>query len=298
MPRATKVWFITGTSKGFGHIWARAALERGDRVAATARNTDTLTDLVDEYGENALPIALDVTDVAAVEDAVKRTHDHFDRIDVVVNNAGYGLFGAIEEVTEAQARAQIETNLFGALWVTKAALPYLREQGSGHIIQVSSIGGVNAFPTIGMYHASKWGLEGFSQSLAAEVRDFGIHVTIVEPTGYATDWRGPSAVQATHLPAYDGVRARLTESVAARRAKPGDPEATGAAILELVDAREPPLRIFFGSGTLDMIRAEYARRIETWEEWDELARRAHGNSVAATPQGSNEQARGAAAGSS
>ena len=156
-----KVWFITGTSKGFGHIWARAALARGDKVAATARNTDSLADLVDGYGENVLPLALDVTDKAAVDAAVKQAHEHFGRLDVVVNNAGYGLFGTVEEVSEEQARAQIETNLFGALWVTKAALPILREQGSGHIIQVSSIGGVNAFPILGMYHASKWGLEGF-----------------------------------------------------------------------------------------------------------------------------------------
>ena len=145
MSSASKVWFITGTSKGFGHIWAKAALERGDKVAATARRPDSLSDLVEDYGENVLPIELDVTDKAAVDAAVEQAHDHFGRLDVVVNNAGYGLFGTIKEVTEEQARAQIETNLFGALWVTKAALPYLREQGSGHIIQVSSIGGVNAF---------------------------------------------------------------------------------------------------------------------------------------------------------
>ena len=187
----SKVWFITGTSKGFGRVWAEAALERGDRVAATARNADTLTPLVDTYGDLVLPLALDVTDKAAIDAAVKRTHEHFGRLDVVVNNAGYGLFGAIEELTESQARDQIETNLFGPLWVTKAAVPIMREQGSGHIIQVSSIGGVNAFPILGLYHASKWGLEAFSQSLAGEVAGFGIKVTIVEPAGFSTDWRGP-----------------------------------------------------------------------------------------------------------
>jgi NAD(P)-dependent dehydrogenase (short-subunit alcohol dehydrogenase family) len=277
MPTSPKVWFITGTSRGFGHIWAAAALERGDRVAATARNTDGLRDLADAYGDRVLPIELDVTDRAAVDAALKRAHKHFGRLDVVVNNAGYGLFGSIEEITEEQARAQIETNLFGALWVTKAALPYMRAQGSGHIIQVSSIGGVQAFPTIGLYHASKWGLEGFSQALSREVRDLGIKVTIVEPTGYATDWGGSSAVRAEQLPAYDETRARLEQTLAAARRNPGDPAATGPAILEVVDADEPPLRIFFGTGPLAMIRDEYARRIATWEQWDELSQRAHGN---------------------
>jgi NAD(P)-dependent dehydrogenase (short-subunit alcohol dehydrogenase family) len=269
-----KVWFITGTSKGFGRIWAEAALERGDRVAATARDASSLDALVEQYGDAVLPIALDVTDKAAVDTAVARAHDHFGRLDIVVNNAGYGLFGAIEEVTEAQARAQIETNLFGALWVTKAALPYLREQRSGHIIQVSSIGGVNAFPTLGLYHASKWGLEGFSQSLAAEVAEFGVKVTLVEPTGYSTDWAGPSSVQAEHLAAYDGIRERRAQQRGGMSR--GVPEATGPAILELVDAPEPPLRVFFGTGPLDIIRDEYARRIATWEAWDDVSRRAHG----------------------
>jgi NAD(P)-dependent dehydrogenase (short-subunit alcohol dehydrogenase family) len=271
-----KTWFITGTSKGFGRIWAEAALERGDRVAATARDVSTLDALVQTYGDAVLPLALDVTDHDAAFAAVQRAHEHFGRLDVVVNNAGYGLFGTIEEVSEQQARAQIETNLFGALWVTQAALPFMREQGAGHIIQVSSIGGVNAFPTLGLYHASKWGLEGFTQALAAEVAEFGIKVTIIEPTGYPTDWRGPSAVQAEQNSAYDGVRERRAQATTAMRANPADPQATGPAILELVDAPEPPLRTFFGAGTLDMIRAEYEGRLAVWEQWDGLARRAHG----------------------
>jgi NAD(P)-dependent dehydrogenase (short-subunit alcohol dehydrogenase family) len=271
----SKVWFITGTSKGFGHIWAKAALDRGDRVVATARDTASLADLVDEFGDAVLPLQLDVTDKSAVDAAVKHGHDHFGRLDVVVNNAGYGHFGTIEEVTEAEARAQLETNFFGALWVTQAALPYLREQGSGHIIQVSSIGGVTAFPTIGMYHASKWALEGFSQSLAAEVAGFGVKVTIVEPTGYTTDWSGPSAVRSAELPAYDDVRAELAKRFGAQGRR-GDPEATGAAILELVDAEQPPLRIFFGRGPLALIKGDYASRIATWEAWNDLSERAHG----------------------
>jgi NAD(P)-dependent dehydrogenase (short-subunit alcohol dehydrogenase family) len=270
----SKVWFITGTSKGFGRVWAEAALARGDRVAATARDPRTLAPLADEYGDAVLALALDVTDKAAVEAAVAQAHERFGRLDVVVNNAGYGLFGTIEEVGEAQARDQIETNLFGALWVTKAALPILREQGSGHIIQVSSIGGVNAFPTVGLYHASKWGLEGFSQSLAQEVAEFGIKVTLVEPVGYSTDWAGPSGVRAERLPAYAAVWERREAQRAG--APTGDPAATGPAILELVDAEEPPLRVFFGDWPLEAIKAEYARRIAEWERWNDLSVRAFG----------------------
>ena len=274
----SKVWFITGTSKGFGRVWAEAALARGDRVAATARDPRTLDDLVDRHGDDVLALALDVADKAAVDAAVQRAHAHFGRLDVVVNNAGYGLFGTIEEVSELQARDQLETNLFGALWVTKAALPLLRRQGSGHIVQVSSIGGVNAFPTVGLYHASKWGLEGFSQALAGEVADFGVKVTIVEPGGFSTDWAGPSAIHAEHLPAYEPVWERRAQLRASARA--GDPDATGPAILELVDAEEPPLRVFFGDWPLEAMKAEYGRRIEEWERWNDLSVRAAGGVAA------------------
>lgn len=271
----SRTWFITGTSRGFGRIWAEAALDRGEKVAATARNAAALTDLVDRYGDNVLPIELDVTDKPAVELAVKTAHDHFGRLDIVVNNAGYGLFTMIEEVTEQQARDQFEPNVFGALWVTQAVLPYLREQGSGHIIQVSSIGGLIAVPGLGIYNASKWALEGMSQALAAEVLHLGIKVTIVEPTGYATDWAGNSAVHSEHLPAYDGVR----EAVAAqwRGSIPGDPQATASAILQIVDAKEPPLRLLLGTGLTDVMSKEYAQRIATWDEWDHISEAAMGN---------------------
>jgi NAD(P)-dependent dehydrogenase (short-subunit alcohol dehydrogenase family) len=275
---ANKVWFITGTSKGFGRIWAEAALARGDRVAATARDVTTLAPLVERYGELIKASPLDVTDKPAVGAAINAAHGHFGRLDVVINNAGYGLFGAIEEISEAEARAQLETNLFGALWVTQAALPIMRAQRSGHIIQVSSIGGVNAFPTVGLYHASKWGLEGFSQSLAAEVAAMGIKVTLVEPAGYATDWSGPSAKRAKEMPAYNPARA----AIAAFRSGnvPGDPEATGPAILKLVDAEDPPLRVFFGSAGLPMTRTEYAKRLANWEKWNALAVEAQGDLAA------------------
>src|SRR5262249_35556825 len=186
--------------------------------------------------------------------------------------------GTVEEVSEAEAGDQVETNLFGALWVTQAVLPIMRAQGSGHILQVSSIGGVNAFPTVGLYHASKWGLEGFSTSLAAEVAPLGIKVTLIEPAGYATDWGGPSAKRATPMLAYDGARA----AVASWRSGnvPGDPEATGPAILKIVDAPEPPLRVFFGTVGLPLTKAEYARRLETWERWNAISVESQGNLAA------------------
>jgi NAD(P)-dependent dehydrogenase (short-subunit alcohol dehydrogenase family) len=271
----TKTWLITGTSRGFGREWAIAALERGDRVAGTARDLSTMDDLVERFGDAVLPIGLDVTDRDADFAAVAQAHAHFGRLDVVVNNAGYGQFGMIEELSEQELRDQLETNVFGAFWITQAALPFLREQGSGHIIQVSSIGGISAFVGIGAYHASKWALEGFSQSLAAEVAPLGIKVTIVEPAGYATDWSGPSAKRATPIAAYDEVRGIRAAARAA--ATPGDPDASGPAILKVVDAKDPPLRIFFGTVGLPMTRAEYARRIETWEKWNDFSIEAQGD---------------------
>lgn len=269
-------WFITGASRGFGREWSIAALERGDTVAATARDLSTLDDLVAQFGDKLLPIRLDVTDREAVFAAVKDAHDRFGRLDIVVNNAGYGQFGMVEEISEAEARAQIETNLFGALWVTQAALPYLRAQGSGHILQVSSIGGITAFPNIGMYHASKWALEGLSQSLAREVAQFGIKVTLIEPAGYSTDWAGPSAKHADPIPAYDEFRVKVAELRAKRQTHPGKPEATREAVLALVDAENPPLRIFFGDGPLAIATKDYESRLATWREWEPLSIAAHG----------------------
>ena len=271
-----KVWFITGTSRGFGREWAIAALDRGDKVAATARDTATLGDLVDKFGDAILPIQLDVTDRAADFAAVKQAHEHFGRLDVVVNNAGYGQFGFVEELSEQDARDQIETNVFGALWVTQAALPYLRAQRSGHIIQVSSIGGIVAFPNVGIYHASKWALEGFSQSLAQEVAPFGVHVTLIEPAGFSTDWSGSSSRTAEPLPAYADLHAENEKVRKIRWAAPGDPKASAAAVLKVVDAQEPPLRVFFGDAPLGLAKADYEQRLRTWEEWQPVAELAQG----------------------
>jgi NAD(P)-dependent dehydrogenase (short-subunit alcohol dehydrogenase family) len=274
-----KTWFITGASRGFGREWSIAALERGDTVAATARDTTSLDDLVARFGDKILPIQLDVNDRDAVFAAVQQAHDHFGGLDVVVNNAGYGQFGMIEEISEAEARAQFDTNLFGALFVTQAALPYLRAQGSGHILQVSSIGGISAFPNIGIYNASKWALEAFSQSLAAEVADFGIKVTIIEPGGYATDWHGSSAKHATRNPAYDEARERVPgggQRPARRGFTPGDPVASRRAVLAVVEAENPPLRLFLGEAPLSIATRDYESRLASWREWQPLAVAAHG----------------------
>jgi NAD(P)-dependent dehydrogenase (short-subunit alcohol dehydrogenase family) len=273
----SKIWFITGASRGFGREWAVAALERGDSVAATARDTATLQDLVDKFGDQVLPLQLDVDDREADFAAVQQAHDRFGRLDVVVNNAGFGQFGLIEEISEAEARAQFETNVFGALWITQAALPFLRAQGSGHIVQVSSIGGISAFPNIGIYNASKWALEAFSQSLAQEVADFGVHVTLVEPGGYDTDWGGASAKHATANPAYDEFRKKAAEQRRQRVGSPGDPVATREAILQVVDADNPPLRIFFGDAPLAIATRDYESRLATWREWDAVSKAAHGS---------------------
>jgi NAD(P)-dependent dehydrogenase (short-subunit alcohol dehydrogenase family) len=272
-----KVWFITGTSRGFGREWAQAALERGDRVAGTARDLSTLDELVKEYPLTFLPLLLDVTDRAADFAAVRQAASHFGRLDVVVNNAGYGHFGMIEELTEDEVRAQLETNLFGALWITQAALPILRAQGSGHILQVSSIGGISAFPGVGAYHASKWGLEGFSQALSQEVARFGIHVTLIEPGGFSTDWAGPSAKRSAELPPYADVWAADRE----RRSSMdrGNPATSSDAVFKVVDAEQPPLRIFLGHAPLGIAEADYERRLATWREWQDVAVAAHGESA-------------------
>jgi NAD(P)-dependent dehydrogenase (short-subunit alcohol dehydrogenase family) len=266
----SKVWFITGTSSGFGRIWAEAALERGDRVVATARSTRTLADLTERFPGAVLPIELDVTDresvFAAVDDAVRR----FGRIDVVVNNAGYGHFGMVEELTERELRQQMETNFFGAVWLTQATLPVLRRQGGGRILQVTSEGGVRAFPGIGAYHASKWALEGLSDSLAQEVESFGIHVVCVEPGPYATNWLERGSRQSAELDDYAKVRATTAPEFVV-----GDPVATKPAILEIADAPNPPRRVILGRG-FPQIEEIYEDRLRTWRDWQPLSVAAFG----------------------
>jgi NADP-dependent 3-hydroxy acid dehydrogenase YdfG len=269
-----KTIFITGASRGFGRIWTEAFLKRGDKVAATARNTDSLKDLVTQYGDAILPIKLDVTNREASFAAIKKAKEHFGKIDVVINNAGYGLFGTIEEATEQEARDQIEANVFGLLWVTQAVLPIMRAQGNGHIIQLSSALGVATLPVLGIYNASKWAVEGLSETLATEVKAFGINVTIVEPNGFATDWGGSSAVRSESIKAYDNVKAAFEAGLTEDSF--GIPEATTDAVLKLVDTTQPPLRLFLGKVALPWVKQVYEDRLATWEEWKEVSAAAHG----------------------
>ena len=275
----SKVWFVTGSSRGLGRRFVEAALSRGDRVAATARSTASLGELVTTHGDAVLPLALDVTDRAAAFEAVRRTVERFGRLDVVVNNAGYAQIGAVEELTERELRDQMETNLFGAVWVVQAALPHLREQGSGHIVQMSSAAGLIAMPLGGAYHASKWAVEGLNESLAREVADLGIKVTVVEPGGFATrSGRNPDPLDNGHMadakPAYGPLRQRLAEVAGQQPA--GDPAAAARTLLKIVDSPEPPLRVLFGQGFYPMIQQAYADRLKTWEDGQDLAAEAHG----------------------
>ncbi|GAA1516639.1 SDR family NAD(P)-dependent oxidoreductase [Kribbella lupini] len=275
----SKVWFITGSSRGLGREFVEAALSRGDKVAATARSTASLEDLVVKYGDSVLPLAMDVTDKVAVFESVNRAKDHFGQLDVIVNNAGYAQVGAVEELTEQQLRDQMETNFFGAFWVVQAALPHLREQGSGHIFQLSSIAGVIAMPLGSAYHASKWALEGFNEALAGEVAPFGIKVTIIEPGGYATrGGKNPDPLNNGFLaepnPAYDPLRERLAAAVGKQPA--GDPAAAAQVLLELADSANPPVRILFGQGFQALLEKVYADRLQNWTDTQEISRRAQG----------------------
>jgi NADP-dependent 3-hydroxy acid dehydrogenase YdfG len=268
----TKIWFITGSSKGFGKVWTEAALKRGDKVVATARNINALSDLVSQYGESILPISLNVNDRANCFEAVEKAIEKFGRIDVLINNAGFGHFGFVEEISETEAREQIETNVFGSLWMIQAVLPSMRNQKSGHIMQVSSIGGVMAFPSLSIYHASKWAMEGICESLSQEVSQFGIKTTLIEPAAYATDWATSSASHSTPIDAYDALRDAMKANGASMLF--GNPNATADAILKLVDAENPPLRLFLGKFPLMMVEPAYNRRLESWREWQSVSENA------------------------
>ena len=273
---SNRTWFITGASRGFGRSFAQAALAAGDRVAATARDTSSLQDLVADHGDALLPVELDVTDRDAAFAAVRSAHDHFGRLDVVVNNAGYGVSGAVEELSEEQARRQFEVNLLGALWVTQAALPILREQRSGWIVQVSSIGGLAAFPLTGIYHASKWALEGLSETLRQEVEPFGIKVLMVEPSGFRTDWAGSSMDRAEPIGAYEQI-----DQIAQRRAsqqeenngsQPGNPDLAAQALLATLNRDDPPFRLLLGNIAYDVAVDRYETRLKEFRAGEQVAR--------------------------
>jgi len=256
----SKVWFITGCSRGFGKTWASSALARGDRVIATARDPSTLEDLVVMYGKQILPLKLDVCNRNDIHAVVSKGVEVFGQIDVVVNNAGYGLFCSVEDAPEAEVRNIFETNFLGQLWVIQEVLPVLRKQGHGHIVQISSIAGLLALPGIGIYNSTKWALEGLIETLANEVRDFGIKVTLVEPGPHLTDWIGKSAVHPPRSPFYPS-QETLREKVWPAMV-PAAPESTIDAMLGIVDSEDPPLRFLLGNDLKPMIQKDMMQRLE------------------------------------
>ena len=269
-----KTWFVTGATRGLGYAWVEAVLERGDRVAATGREIERLDALTTRFAETLLPIQLDITDRGAVFAAMSTARERFGRLDVVVANAGYGLFGTIEETNEQQARAQVEANLFGTLWTVQAAIPPLRAANGGHIMITTSIAGVITFPTAGIYNATKWAIEALGETLAKEVADFGISVTLIEPGSFATDWNGSSASHADQLAEYGPLRARMAAAYGNRSR--GEPKASVKAVLAAADAAKPPLRLFLGPACLPLAKEAYASRIATWEAWREISDTAAG----------------------
>jgi NAD(P)-dependent dehydrogenase (short-subunit alcohol dehydrogenase family) len=270
----TKTWLITGSSRGFGRELAQAALEDSDRVVATARRPEHLRELVDKYGDHVRAIALDVTDAAAARAAVQAALDEFGGLDVVVNNAGYADSAPIEEMTEKDFRAQIETNLFGVVNVSRAALPVFRTQRAGHFLQFSSIGGrVGGTPGMGAYQTAKFGVEGFSEVLAAEVKPFGVKVTIVEPGAFRTDWGGSSMRRLQVGEDYEqtvGEIHRFRESTV--ESWPGDPVRAAQVLVEVAKTDEPPLRLLLGSDALARAEQGSRTRAEEAQRWAEVSR--------------------------
>ena len=270
---AQRTWFITGVSSGFGRQLTEQLLERGDRVIGTVRDTGKVADLLERYHETYHAELLDVTDTAAIHEVLERSFSELERIDVIISNAGYGLFGAAEELSDEQVEHIVATNLVGPIQLIRAALPHLRAQGGGRVIQISSYGGQVAFPGNAMYHATKWGIEGFVESVAQEVAPFGIGMTIVEPGGARTEFRYGSAQVAQLLPVYDQTPAHsfLKMLDPKNGLAPGDPARMAARIIESVDVEPAPLRIVLGSQALESTLATLRKRIEGFEAQTELA---------------------------
>lgn len=272
---SNKVWFITGASRGFGRVWAEAALQRGDKVAVTARKLESIADLKEKYGKNALTLELDVTNAEQAKKAVNEAYAYFGRLDIVLNNAGYSLVGTIEESTADDIRALYETNIIGPVSVIQAALPLLRKQGGGHILGTSSNLGHVVLPVIGYYSSSKWAFEAIHESLAAEVKAFGIKVTIIEPGAYATEFGSQQSLKfAQGLDIYTDFKNQFFDTL--RTMERGDPAATPEALFKVVDAENPPLRFFLGSHNLSGVRQAYNERLSIWEEWEEVSKAAQG----------------------
>lgn len=266
-----KVWFITGCSTGFGRELARMVLDRGYRCVVTARDPAKAEDIAKGKEDRALVLELDVTDQVQINAAVSSAVEHFGRIDVLVNNAGIGYFGSVEESDEEEFRWMFEINFFGLSSMTRAVLPIMRKQRSGHIVNISSIGGLRSFPALAYYNATKYAVEGFSESLALEVAPLGIKVTIVEPSGFRTDWAGRSASETrSGIADYADTAWKNIQNLRASSGKqPGDPVRAAAAIIDAVESPNPPLRLLLGKAALKGARIKLdmlKRDFDAWEQ--------------------------------
>ncbi|WP_225809847.1 oxidoreductase [Streptomyces spinosus] len=264
----SKTWLITGSSRGLGRTLAESVLEAGHHVVATARRTEALGALAEKYGDRVRPVTLDVTDAAAARRAVRAGVEAFGGLDVVVNNAGYADMAAIEDMTDEAFRAQIDANLFGVVNVTRAALPVLREQGSGHIIQISSVGGRVGVPGLGAYQAAKWAVGGFSEVLAKEVAPLGIKVTVAEPGGMRTDWAGSSMATPPVSAPYERVVGGAVAAIREQDGRqPGDPVRIAQVLLDITEAEEPPLRLLLGKDAVAVARDMAGRLAAQDAQW-------------------------------
>ena len=271
MTKSSKIWFITGASTGFGRLLAEQVLAAGESVIATARKPAQIADLQQKYPETALALALDVTDETSIDSAVDAAIERFGHVDVLVNNAGYGLAGAIEEATEAEYMPVFETNVFGLIRVTRALLPHLRAQRSGHVVNLSSIGGLIGTAGWGYYNASKFAVEGFSEALHAELAPLGIYVTIVEPGPFRTDFLGRSGVEAEQRIAdYDQTAGKTRQYFHEQAGKqPGDPAKAVAAIIAAVESPEPPRHLVLGKLAFNRMSArldQWKQELAAWQE--------------------------------
>lgn len=266
-----KIWFITGSSRGLGRNLTEAVLESGDKVVATARDINQLNDLKERFKEQIFPLALDVTDYKQVYSAVQTAVEHFGRIDVLVNNAGFGIIGAAEAYTEEQVRSQLETNLYAPIEITRAVLPYMRKQGSGRILQISSIGGRVGNPGLTMYQAAKFGLSGFTEALAKEVAPLGIFVTSVEPGGFRTDWAGASMSYATEIEGYEMVKQRTDFFKAGKFVPVGDPKKAAKVMVDLASDPNPPVHLVLGSEAIGILKNADQSRTDEMEKWLDIS---------------------------
>jgi NAD(P)-dependent dehydrogenase (short-subunit alcohol dehydrogenase family) len=269
----SKTWLITGSARGLGRHITEAALAAGHRVVATARNPEQLAELAERHGDDILPFALDVTDYAAVEQAVQAAVDTYGSLDVVVNNAGYADLSALEDTTIERFRAQIDTNLMGVVYMTKAAIPVMRRQGSGHILQVSSVGGRLASPGLSAYQAAKWAVGGFTEVVAAETASLGIKLTVLEPGGMKTEWGSASMDIPPISEAYQAtVGARAAAMDPNMEWATGDPRKVAQVVVRIADEPQPPLRLLLGAQTYDLAQAAAGRRAEEDARWEAISR--------------------------